>query len=345
MGLEKWRWASLPPATFPHFQVDPEKCTGCGRCAEACPIQLTEIVDKKARPNLRYDHFRCIGCENCMAVCPRGAIRIEGDYRVEKGFWKNADLFEGGKTWPEPLPGSRDRKFSEYEKELTETERVIYKRRSVRLFQKKPVSRELIKRVIEAGRFSPSAGNNQPWKFVVIDNPKVIDEIDILCRKVCRFGTFLMLPKAWREKRTPGDRGARLSLWQKLFLPVFVRLNPGETDPRARGGINSVASDPKYHTFFHAPALIIVLADKRGVGSIELDSGICGQNIVLAAHSLGLGTCYVAIITALRFFPKYRKKLGISDQWKIVTSICLGYPLGKVDNVVEREQARINWVG
>ena len=344
MVLEKRRFTGLPPTSFPRFVVDEEKCTGCGRCVRSCPIQLTEVVNKKARPNERYDHFRCIACENCMAVCPEDAIRIEGEYRVHRGFWKNDHLFSGGKTWPRPLARAAERPFGEYEQELTETERVIYRRRSVRIYRNKPVEPELIRRVVEAGRFAPSAGNNQPWKFVVINNAEVIDELDQLCRKVLRFGTFLMLPRAWRDKKTPGDKDARLSLWQRLFLPFFVPRNPGESDPRARGGINAVGADPDYHTFFHAPALIIILADRRGIGSIELDTGICAQNMVLAAHSLGLGTCYVAIITALRYYPKYRKKLGIEEPFKVITSLTLGYPQGKVDNIVEREQARVEWI-
>lgn len=344
MLFESRRFTGLPPATFPRFVVDPEKCTGCGRCVKSCPIQLTEITDMKARPNERYDHFRCIGCENCMAVCPEDAVRIEGDYRVHRGYWKNDHLYSGSKTYPAPLPGSGGHPFDEYAQGLTETERVIYRRRSVRLYRNKPVEPELLRRVIEAGRFAPSAGNNQPWKFIAITNREVIDEIDRLCRKVLRFGTFLMLPKAWRDKRTPGDKDARLSWWQRMFLPVFVPRNPGETDPRARGGINAVGADPEYHTFFHAPALIIICADKRGIGSIELDTGICGQNMVLAAHSLGLGTCYVAIITALRFYPKYRRKLGIEDPFVVITSLTVGYPQGRIDNVVQREPARVEWI-
>jgi nitroreductase/NAD-dependent dihydropyrimidine dehydrogenase PreA subunit len=343
MLFEKHRLVTLPPAIYPRFVLNEEECVGCARCVNSCPIQLLMINDnKKATPNDRYDHFRCITCQNCVAACPQNAITIEGDYRVPNGFWKNSHLFTGGKTPPLPIPGKGS--YQACEPELTETEKIIYNRRSIRLYRKKPVPRELIHRVIEAGRFAPSAGNNQPWKFIVIQNQALIDEIDIKCKKFCRLVMRATLPRAWVDKQVPGDKTARLKPWQTFLTRLLIALRgPNELDPRARGGINAIVSDPDYHTFFHAPALIILLADKRGIGSIELDTGICGQNMVLAAHSLGLGTCWVSLIEGLQGFPKLKKQLGITAPFKIITSLTLGYPRGRVDNIVNREQARVVW--
>lgn len=343
MLLEKYRLATLPPATYSRFIVDQEKCTGCGRCVNSCPIQLLMINDhKKAAANDRYDHFRCITCQNCLAVCPRKAITIEGEYRVHTGFWKNSHLFAGGKTEPRPLVGRES--YRACEPDLSETEKIIYNRRSTRLYKDKPVPRELVHRIIEAGRFAPSAGNNQPWKFIVIQNKALIDEIDVKCKRFCRLVMRGTMPGAWIDKKTPGDRTASLKTWQKILTRLLIAVRgPNELDPRARGGINAIVSDPEYHTFFHAPVLIILLADKRGIGSIKLDTGICGQNMVLAAHSLGLGTCWVSLIDGLQGYPKFRKQLGITEPFKIMTSLALGYPQGKIDNIVRREQARVVW--
>lgn len=152
------------------------------------------------------------------------------------------------------------------------------------------------------------------------------------------------MPRPWVDKQVPGDKTAALKFWQKAILRLLIAFRgPNELDPRARGGINAIASDPDYHTFFHAPVLIILLADKRGIGSVELDTGICGQNMVLAAHSLGLGTCWVSLIDGLQGFPRFKKQLGITEPFEIVTSLTLGYPKGKIDNIVKREQARVVW--
>lgn len=346
MFLENHRLTHLPPAVYPVIKIDEDKCDGCGRCVKSCPIQLLMIFNKTCMHNERYDHFRCITCQNCEAVCPEKAIRIEGDYRVQRGYWKNNHLYSGGKTRPALLDDRQDvPKDIPSENRLTETEQIIYRRRSVRLYKKKQVPRELVERVLEAGRFAPSAGNNQPWKFIVIQEKAVIDEIDLLVKKFCRIVMYATLPRQWVTKQVPGDKKARSKPWQKLVYQLLLRLRgPNELDPRALGGINAIVSDPDYHTFFHAPTLIILLADRRGIGSIDLDTGICGQNMVLAAHALGLGTCYVSLIDGLQGFPRYRKKLGIAPPFEIVTSLTLGFPKGQVDNVVEREQLRVKWI-
>jgi len=51
--------------------------------------------------------------------------------------------------------------------------KIIGKRRSIRLYEKKPVEKEKLNRILEAGRLAPSADNKQPWRFVVVTNNKV----------------------------------------------------------------------------------------------------------------------------------------------------------------------------
>ena len=346
MLLEKYRMVAMPEAEFARFVLDEEKCTGCGRCVKACPIALLMLENKKARSNERYDHFRCITCQNCEVVCPAGAVTIEGDYRVSEGYWKNDDLYEGKKSPPEPFPKLKGRPFDEYEDKLTETEKVIYKRRSNRLFRKKQVPKELITRIIEAGRYAPSAGNNQPWKFIVIRNREKIQEIARITHRTLKFAPFLGLPHAWGKKKVPGDKNAKLALWQRGLIHLLTTtIYKGDADVRARGGVNAVTSDPDFDTTFGAPVLILLLSDKRAIGGTELDLGLCAQNMVLTAHALGLGTCYIGLIgEALKLHPRFRKELGITEPFEITTSIILGYPLGKIDNIVDREKARVVWV-
>jgi nitroreductase len=307
-------------------------------------MQIIMREDKKVRSNERYDVFKCLTCQNCVAVCPREAITIEGDYRVSKGFWKNAHLFSGPKTLPKPFSNADRRALRHIDKHLTETERVILKRRSVRLYKKLPVERDKIERIIEAGRFAPSAGNNQPWKFIVIQRKEVIDEINEQCKRALRKAAYLFMPHDWLDKKVPGTKAAPYTRWQQFVIPLLVALKPGDVEPRVRGGVNTVTSDPAYHIFFNAPALIILTADRRGIGSIDLDTGICGQNMVLAAHAMGLGTCWVSLIRGLTLYPKYMRELGITDPFTVITSITVGYPRGTIDRIVAREPARVEWI-
>jgi len=53
----------------------------------------------------------------------------------------------------------------------------IRKRRSIRLYEKKPVNEEKLNRVLEAGRLAPSADNRQPWRFVVVTDDKIKEKL------------------------------------------------------------------------------------------------------------------------------------------------------------------------
>src|SRR5512136_1430074 len=52
---------------------------------------------------------------------------------------------------------------------------LVFERRSVRRYLDKPVPRETVTTCLEAARLAPSATNVQPWRFIVIDDPKVKD--------------------------------------------------------------------------------------------------------------------------------------------------------------------------
>lgn len=54
---------------------------------------------------------------------------------------------------------------------------LIRKRQSDRKYSEKPIEKEKVERIIEAGRVSPSACNAQPWKFIVVDNHRLIGKI------------------------------------------------------------------------------------------------------------------------------------------------------------------------
>ena len=54
---------------------------------------------------------------------------------------------------------------------------LIYKRRSIRKYLDKPVDKDQIKMILKAGMNAPSAGNEQPWHFLVVDDREILDQI------------------------------------------------------------------------------------------------------------------------------------------------------------------------
>ena len=54
-------------------KVDLEKCTGCGTCAEVCPVEAIKIENDKAQ----IDEEECVDCGTCVEECPESALSLE----------------------------------------------------------------------------------------------------------------------------------------------------------------------------------------------------------------------------------------------------------------------------
>jgi nitroreductase len=62
----------------------------------------------------------------------------------------------------------------------------IFKRRSVRKFEDRPVEQEKLVQLLEAGMSAPSANNGQPWEFVVVTDPVLLEKV----RQVAPYGKY-----------------------------------------------------------------------------------------------------------------------------------------------------------
>lgn len=239
---------------------------------------------------------------------------------------------KGDKNMAEPEKNGRDTsRMEQLRNAWTQTEEVILKRRSVRIYQKKQVPEFMIKRILEAGRFAPSAGNGQPWKFIVLRDLEIIDGITRTTVQACKKISTLL---DYRHKKSSLRRG---------LASLLTRFKPNDLHPVPFGAATLVARE-KLGLFHHAPTVILIFADIRGIGLPALDCGIAAQNMALAAHSMGLGTCYVG-------FPKlafestgvWKKKLDIGYPYSFVTSLAVGFPVGQPDGFVARATHAVDW--
>ena len=213
---------------------------------------------------------------------------------------------------------------------FNEVEDVIYRRRSVRFYRKKQVPEYLIRRMLETGRFAPSAGNGQTWKFIVVRNQKMIEEMSKDVIKVCQMAmNFLDYQQPGKEKR-------------EWLMKLMQRFRNNDFHPIPAGAMKLIA-EGKLGVWHGAPTVIILLADKRSPGHPMIDVGIAGQNMVLAANSLGLGTCWVSFVKTLKYSRKWMKKLGVRYPYELATSIAVGFARGNPDGYVPRETQAIDW--
>ena len=301
--------------------VDPEKCNGCGLCIENCLFRTWEMGPDNVP---RYkENWACFSCYNCMVACPTGAISIVEPYHVDSGFWK---------TQPHKLPAvyplsARDADGNP--DQWNEVEKIVFTRRTVRNFSDKPVPEPLIRRVLEAGRAAPSGGNSQPWKFIVITDKALIEEMNEAAYTMIK-GTFDAFMDEERVK--------------ELAAAYEANPQPGGWDPRIiLGGMGKSVAVRVNKVLVGAPVVILIAADSRAIGGPQLQVGICGTNMNLVANSLGLKATWIGFIAYCNARPDIMKKLGIEPPFSIVTSIVLGYPKFKQEGTVPREFRPITW--
>ncbi|NQU13139.1 MAG: nitroreductase family protein [Desulfobacteraceae bacterium] len=321
-------WEEFKPIVRPEpgtvhmgvMKADPEKCTHCGLCLQNCPFQAWEM-DEDEVPRMK-EEYECFSCYNCMAACPADAISIVASYHVDSGFFKTEPHALSAKLPYEPKDeGGNPAKW-------TVVEQTIFERRSVRNFKPDPVPEPLIRRVLEAGRFAPSSGNCQCWKFIVVTDKALINELNEAC-----YGILSMFYTTYSN-----------DAMVKALLPMYQQdPQPGLFDPRIIvGGAKSiyVKNAP---VFLNAPVIIFVACDERAIGGPQIQAGIAGQNMNLAAKSLGLGFCWNGFSQVIEMIPDVKEKLGLKDSWKINTAMVLGYPAFKQEGIVPREFRPVTW--
>lgn len=332
--FDNWKQAYLPKTKFPERLVDREKCERCNRCYDACPTYGFEL-DKEGYPvPIGYGGMEqaCLNCWNCVAVCPTGALTMDGCYWVDEGPFKTR--LQGVMKYPDPLGLGNKKNYKEFRKDLTQVEQVIYERRSIRLFKKKPVPKEIIERILESGRFAPSQGNCLPYKFIVVTNTKLIADLEHEAMKMLRF-----------MKNLYHDKKGKKRWWKKVMFSTLAQFMVNELDPRPFTAVEK-ADRFEDAIYWNCPAMILILKNPNGISNPDLDLGICAQNMVLTAHALGIGTCYIGLaVKPLNYPPanSFKEKLGITPPWVPVTSIAIGYPKGKIDKAVKRDAPLVEW--
>ena len=107
----------------------------------------------------------------------------------------------------------------------------------------------------------------------------------------------------------------------------------------ANAAVMGTESDP----FYGAPAVLVVLADKS-VRTSVYDGSLVAGNIMLAAHELGLGCCWIHRAKEVFAEPEWReylKSLGVEGEYEGVANMIIGYPDGSYPDPKPRLPHRV----
>jgi nitroreductase len=182
----------------------------------------------------------------------------------------------------------------------------IKKRQSVRLFEQKPIPKSIIKTIIEAGNLAPSTGatkeveeggkkkkiiDYQPWRFVVVEAPE------------------------FKQKLFQTIEPLRSNFYKGLKKTV-----PEMYEQAMK--LSEVMEEPKDLVFYSAPVIIYVI----GPVSNSVGCSMVCENIMLAAVSFGLGSCYVGFGAMVKGNPEVVNVLELKKGERIYGPIVIGYP-------------------
>ena len=168
-------------------------------------------------------------------------------------------------------------------------EEAICSRRSTRRYKALPVEQEKLEKIILAGRFAPSGGNNQTNHFLVIRNAEVLQRL--------------------------------AELVQNAFAQMEV------TEGMYKSIRNSILNSRKGGYVFHyrAPVLIVV-ANQKDYGNNMADVSVAIENMMLEANELDLGSCWINQLRWLNEDPDllaYLQELGMHEDERVYASVII----------------------
>jgi nitroreductase len=179
----------------------------------------------------------------------------------------------------------------------------IYTRRSVRDFTGEPVEDADIADLIDAAVQAPNAVNLQTWAFVAITSKALLK---------------------------------RVSAEAKVMALESLPDRPESAELRSR------LKEPAFDIFYSAPALIVIWTADPGEMATH-DCCMAAENLMLAAHAKGLGTCWIGLVEPWLHEAKGKAALGLPPDARPVAPIIVGYPKEQ-PAPPGRRAAQIRWI-
>lgn len=280
-----------------------DKCTRCMLCVKDCAAAVWQEdngVPKAAFPE------DCTLCSHCLCVCPANAIEHSGldllqIKKIDKAL-VNPDAYET----------------------------VVRGRRSIRYYKDRPVSDELIQKVIGLSNHTPTATNSQNVSYIVITDKEILKKIS---QTIFGFSVKVF----HFTQKFPGSliyKFIRAFSWSEV-IARYLDPMPYYMDETKKG------RDLILH---NAPALILVHAPRGENFSCE-NCNLAAANIMNFAYSLSLGTCYIGFLTLyLKHSKKLRRLVNIPENRMAYAALVMGVPAYRHTRTASRNNPKIEWL-
>jgi len=290
------------------FQINQQLCLKCKHCIEVCPVNIIETNENGEVHFITERTSICIGCGQCMAACSTKAITAN-ILSYEQDF---IDLPE------QTVDYSNFMGF-------------LASRRSVRNFIKKPVSVELLNKILDSLAFAPFGASPEKMEVTVINNRQTIEAA------LPSIENFLDNIIKWVDNPV---------------ISYIIKKKKGvETFNTIKNHLYPIAKFDNYKLKYgdritrDAPAIFVFHALK-GAEEHTNNALIYATYVMLAAHSLGLGASMIGIVpAAINKVDGVRTVFKIPPSHEAVMSVIVGYPKIIYLRTIKRNFPKSNWIG
>jgi len=181
----------------------------------------------------------------------------------------------------------------------------IYQRRSVRDYTLKKIDKATITKLLDAAIHAPTAMHEEAWAFAIVQDRGLLNRLSDKAKEL------------WTQDN------------DKIAL---LHGSPSHDH----------FMTPDFNAFYNAGTLIIVCGKPMGP-FVASDCWLASENLMLAAHAFGLGSCVIGLAVTALNTQEWKKELGIAADMTAIAPIIVGVPSGVTSSVPRKEPEILYW--
>ena len=288
-------------------KIDYTRCTICGLCINVCKGGPLYLDNGKVLID-QTRGFGCIGCGHCVVICPQDCITVSGRDLVPE------DIITL------PVKSARAN--------YPQLQSLLLSRRSIRNYLPKEVEPEVIQKIIDAVTTAPIGIPPSDVEILVFNSREKVqsfakDMIDQLKKSKGMFSPAMLY--LWR----PLIGKAGYEMFKTFLIPLIDTLIKNYDD-----GTDMLFYNAPLGMYFHTAAT-----------SDPGDAIIAATYAVIAAESLGLGSCMIGTVAPFMKRSKpLKQKYGIPLKSRQGIMVIFGYPALRFNKALTRRLAKVKFV-